>query len=235
MTQTNFARGVVFFFILSVGFACFTGCNTNTTRSITSIKLSVVSKYSSVVQVSVYLEGMDGNYVSGARVLAINPAHQVQVLGFSNTAGCYYGIFNDLLSGPYTIEVYSSLVGPEGKEYVVEHKIPQGASTITQCSDASGNNTLIGQEVNAVQDISLRWTALDNASLYVLQINQGYLQAYSSSVLGNSLIIPANTLSPGSYTVKLSAQWLSGDPYLVSSDTYSVSQSQSSSFSLIVK
>ena len=203
--------------------------------SIAAIRLSLVSQYGSAVQVSVYLEGSDGEWVTGARVSATNPAKEVQLLGFSETQGCYYGTFDDPLSGTYSIDLHSALLGSDSRTFSLEHEVPSGVPAVSQCSDELGDNALIGQALGADQKICLRWAALGDVSLYRVGINRGAIQAYSEDVADNSLEIPANTLEAGPYSVKISAQWLRGDPYLIASDTYSASQSQSSSLAISVR
>jgi len=220
--------------IVGVALGVLASCEIASPTSIADTKVSIISQYGSNVQVSVYLEGSDGNYLTGARVSVTNPANEVQILGFNETMGCYFGTFTDLLSGTYAVKIWSALLAsPEN--FSIDHEVPDGAPTVSQCSDASGDNALTGQTLNANEAITLRWSTLDNVTAYSVQVNQNAIQAYASSADGGTITIPANILATGSYTIKLTAQWLAGDPYLLNTDTYSASQSQSSSFALTVQ
>lgn len=210
-------------------------CSATGSPSLAGAKASVISRYGGVIEVSVYLEGSDGDCVTGARVCAANPAGEVQVLGFDQARGCYYDSFDTPLSGEYHVRVDSVLLGSTPKIFSIEHDPPSGAPAAIQCTDSSGSNALIGQSLRRDELISLKWAAVPRATLYSVQFSDGTELVYEGTAETNNLVIPAGTMPSGSYDARIEAQWLEGDPYLITTDTYSASASEPYCFALTLE
>jgi hypothetical protein len=207
-------------------------CSATGSPSLAGAKASVISRYGGVIGVSVYLEGSDGDCVTGAKICAANPAGEVQVLGFDQARGCYYDCFDTQLSGEYRVRIDSVLLGSTPKIFSIEHDPPSGAPTAIQCTDSGGNNALVGQSLRRDEAISLKWAEVPGATLYSVQLSDGTELAYEGTAETNNLVIPAGAMPSGSYDVRIEAQWLEGDPYLITTDTYSASASEPYSFAL---
>ena len=100
--------------VISLVLLIFTACS-QYVPSVASLTASIVSSYDNPVVIRVFMEGNDGNYITGARVHITNPGGQLESAGFTTNEGCYKGYFEELLSGEYTITVYSALLPQQTK------------------------------------------------------------------------------------------------------------------------
>ena len=202
---------------------------------IASEAISITSQFGSSVQVRVFLEGSDGNEVTGARASATSPGGSVQTLGFNLQEGCYFGSFPESLSGTYKVNILSTLLGEQAKEVGVKHTVLDEAPSVTQCVDSDGHNGLLGQSLVASEAVDIHWNPVGNATVYTIAVNQGAIQKWSTTTSDPLVSVPAGVLSAGNYTLQVNAQWIQGDPYLQTSTTYSASQSIGSSVLMVLQ
>lgn len=211
--------------VISLVLLIFTACS-QYTPSVASLTASIISSYDNPVVIRVFMEGNDGNYITGARVHITNPGGQLESAGFTTNEGCYKGYFEELLSGEYTITVYSPLL-PQTETMVIQHTIPEGSPFITQLSDEGGNNALLGNPLNGNSNVSVRWDPVTGGGIYVVSLKRGVNPVWTQSLSECALTIPSLTMADnGSYTLSITSQCITGDPFLIEEPYYSVSESR---------
>lgn len=188
------------------------------------IRFVLETKNMSQTVANVYLEGRDGNLVTGSTVLVRNTENVATLVGFDFTKGCYSGNIPASSDGKYSVEIISKLLDDK-KTQTVEHFILEKTPTIKGLVDSDGNDATLGGELKLKSDISLTWELVDNSTTYQVKILKDGKEVFVSTSKENTLIIPADTLKDsGQYSIFISAQYISGDPLFEKNNYYSYSE-----------
>lgn len=197
-----------------------------------SIKSRVESSSDGATLVRAYLEGPDGNQVTGARVLVSSPEGSVSQLDFSLNRGCYFVDLDNSSSGNYLLTVDSTLLS-KPRQVTIPLKTLAVAPVLAEVSDDDGSDALIGESLSTHASTTVRWSPVPDASLYVVKVSFGATVAWKRSTADPFCEIPEASISAGNYTLQVRAQYMQGDPYLVDTDTFSGSESPPTSLALV--
>ena len=186
-------------------------------------RISIVSQNSDIADVTVELEGNDGNLVSGAVVLVSNSVNGVLKCAYDSSTGAYHGRYPipaDGLFNIYINSVLSSIL-----TYNIVHQQITTKPVITVFEDSGGASVLLGQRLTSVRDIQLGWVPCGEGIVYQVTVKDALRTLYQASTEGLTHIIPGGTLmaTPGGqiYYIQITAQQISGDPFFLRSSYYS--------------
>jgi hypothetical protein len=175
------------------------------------------------VKATVYVEGPDGNSLSGAMVNVKDKRNALLQLGYDSVSCSYTGILEEL-SGEsgYDVEVATILSSKNIKLTVPYSKITN-APNITVFQDAAGNSVLHGQTIESSQPVQIGWAGSGEGVVYQVTIRTALKTVYSTSTNANTVTVPADTIPSGAYLLEVSAQKIHGDAFFISSSYYSLS------------
>lgn len=214
---------LVLIVILSL-YNCSLGKDDVSSEKTLDIRFIIETKNKQQTSANIFLEGSDGNLVTGSTVIIINSENVATLAGFDFTKGCYSNYIPSTLNGEYSIEVISSLLDKK-RVQKVEHFILLEAPLINQLADSEGNRALTGDTLNISEEINLSWDLVKESTIYQIRILKNGKDIYTGSSKDNSIIIPGNTLKEeGQFSVYITAQYISGDPIFEKSNYYSYSE-----------
>lgn len=178
-------------------------------------------------EISVTVEGPDGNAVSGAVVLVGDSAKSVSVLPFDYESCSYTGKHDILADGMFTIRVKSALLEAD-YERSIRHVQLGTKPTVVEFRDQSGNSVMEGDSLMGSEPLQIAWNSLGEDVVYIITLRTATTVYYKTSTEACSCQIPAGTLKVGSdYYVDIQAQIILGDPLYSEEDYYSASCSGS--------
>ena len=107
---------------------------------------------------------------------------------------------------------------------------------VTNFSDSGGNNVLSGKSLINTNEIQISWDSVkaDNV-VYQVIIRNSLSAKWLASVKSNYVIIPVNSLEPGTYYLTINAQNIYGDVLFETYNYYSVSNCSSASISFCIE
>jgi hypothetical protein len=175
------------------------------------------------VRATVFVEGPDGNSLSGAVVTVKDPRNALLMLNYDSVACSYNGITEELPGETsYHIEVGTILYSQKISLTVPYSRISE-APNITVFQDAAGNSVLHGQTLESSQPVQIGWAGSGEAAVYQATIRTSLRTVYSVSTNANTVTVPAGAIPSGAYILELSAQKIQGDAFFNSSSYYSLS------------
>ncbi len=178
-------------------------------------------------EISVTVEGPDGNAVSGAVVLVGDSAKSVSILPFDYETCSYTGTRDVLADGVFTICVKSALLDDD-YERSIRHVQLGAKPSVVEFRDQSGNSVLEGDALLASEPLQIAWESLGEGVVYVITLRTATTVYYKISAESCACQIPADTLTAGSvYYADIQAQVILGDPLYSEEDYYSASCSGS--------
>jgi hypothetical protein len=167
----------------------------------------------STLNLSIALEGSDGQSLSGALVKLTDPAGAVSLVGYDSRKNAYT-LSAPALNGEYTVQADSVRMGQHSLRFPV--KVFAAEPDLISVQDGQGNKAEEFKKLEAGSPIRIEWKAVEEAQRYLVELRQaGKVLASSVVKEGNSLVIPANTFqavqtgSPATLQVTASTQ--SGD------------------------
>ncbi|GHU54637.1 hypothetical protein FACS189442_1170 [Spirochaetia bacterium] len=181
------------------------------------------SQNSGMAAINVYLEGPDGNLVSGAVVMASNNQNAALKINFDAAAGSYKCDYPIPADGIIKITVRSVLLD-NPVNLTIEHK-PINIKPVLQIfEDSAGNSVLGGQSLRRSSPIQIAWNSCGTGTVYQVLVKTAFQTLFSAATDGLSLEIPAETIPAGNgYAVQVIAQNIAGDPFFQRSNYYSCS------------
>jgi hypothetical protein len=175
------------------------------------------------VRASVFVEGPDGNSLSGAVVTVLDTRNALLQLNYDSVACSYNGIMEELPGeSTYKVEV-TTIRYPEKLNLTVPYSRLSVAPNITVFQDATGNSVLHGHSLESSQPVQIGWEGSGGGVVYQATIKTALKTVYSVSTNANTVSIPAGAIPFGSYLLELSAQKIHGDAFFRSSSYYSLS------------
>ncbi len=181
------------------------------------------------LKINVFIEGSDGMALNAARVTLLDPSGSSMLLPFSAQTASYAGSIAQSLGGTYSISARSA-VSDTPKSLDIPFVSLESEPSIVELADAAGSSALSGQTLSSAAAIALSWTPVEGATAYLLRIARNGNLVYSRSIPESQAIIPAGTLLSASYSVKVEAQAIYGDPLLESAQYFSVCAIEGPSF-----
>lgn len=176
------------------------------------VRAVLESDASSNLSMRVYVEGDDGNGVTGALVLVETPTSESSLLSWDSSLGCYHDTIPDAESGNYGLTVRAFL-DSKRFEITVPHQVMSTRPLLKAISTADGSDALGGASLDRSCDIAVAWSAVAGASAYRLEARRAGIVVYASSSLETDCVIPAGSLrDAGSTAFSVLAQFRSGDP-----------------------
>lgn len=200
--------------------------------TVPGIRTIVEHSNSDRYKVYVFLEGNDGQSVTGALVYLVNNNNTHSLLQYDFTEGCYTLEPDYLESGTYNI-VVKSRAFKESREEIVFSRVSE-SPTIEILQDSIGNNALTGDYLTKNRDISISWEGIENTTSYTLSI-------FISGSLVNTIVTTENNYilsgldKSGSYSISIKAQAINGDPLFIEKSYYTVSERVSSNIYWIIE
>lgn len=181
----------------------------------------------SAATANVYLEGSDGNVLTGAVVLVSTADNIVTKLDFDSTAYCYRTKSLPLSkSQEYRFTIQSNAAS-KIITYTVPHSFISTQPIVNVFEGSSGKSVLKGDKLEATDAIQVAWSPSDGGNVYQITIKDSVQTVYSTATSGTFVRIPADTLASGSYYLEITAQSLYGDPLFQDADFYSASSCKS--------
>lgn len=220
----RFFRSVLI--VLSIGLAVSVPLSCAYDAGLTEPKIRVIleSGSASSVTARVFMEDGAGQAVTGANGVVVNSSGVSKRLDFQYDTYCYQGIIPISSDRKYLIEVQSLLLA-EKFSGVFEHLCLVQKPAVIVLRDQMGNDSLVGGTLSISSPMEVAWNAVEGATIYRLAISKSGTEIYASSMVGTTAVLPAAMyLGAGSYVLKVSAQFIAGDPLLSTEDYYSFSE-----------
>jgi hypothetical protein len=187
------------------------------------VRTVVESEKSDEADIRVFLEGPDGNMVTGAVVIVRNSKNAVLKIPFDPASFCYSESFPIPSDGMLYFSV-QSLLSDDIVEYSVPHVPLTSPPVVSVFRDSSGNSALSGQALDADSPVQVAWNALATGVVYQVAVKTALSTLYAESTEANEILIPADSLEAGSgYYLSITAEKIFGDPLFRSASYYSVS------------
>jgi hypothetical protein len=175
------------------------------------------------VKATVFVEGPDGNSLSGAMVNIKDKRNALLQLGYDSVTCSYTGILEELSGeSSYNVEV-ATILSSKNIHLTVPYSKLSDAPNITIFQDAAGNSVLHGQSIESNQPVQIGWAGSGEGVVYQVTIRTALKTVYSTSTNANTVTVPAGAIPPGAYLLELSAQKIHGDAFFISSSYYSLS------------
>lgn len=178
-------------------------------------------------EVTVTVEGPDGNAVSGAVVLVRDSANTVSILPFDYEICSYTGAREVLPDGVFVVCVKSALLEKDYERSITHVQLVTKPELI-EFRDQSGNSVLEGSALNGSEPLQIAWNSLGDGVVYIVSLRTAVTVYYKASTEACTYQVPADTLSVESdYYIDIQAQKILGDPLYSDEDYYSASCSGS--------
>ena len=175
----------------------------------------------------VFLEGPEGQAVTGAIVYVVSPSNAVTLLEYDYTRGCFAGTPGTPQNGVYSFVVDSRAYG------ITERQVPfstlDGSPSITAFSGSDGANVLSGSSIAAGTSASIDWNGVAGATVYRIELEKVSGTVIQYSTESTTLLLGPEVFSnTGNYAVSVTAQYIAGDPLFRDDDFYAANQKEGS-------
>lgn len=202
--------------------------NINTRVSVQSIK-------NETYEIRVFVEGLDGQIITGASVILINENNQIIQIPFNTDEWCYFSEISITNDEILKLNVDSILL-----ENSLEMEIPcsplKNKPIITSIQDSSGTSVFLGNNPSSSKDIQVAWDSCGDNIIYYVTIKNALSTVYATSTEQNQLVILAGILeSRTNYYATVQAQKINGNPTFKTCSYYFVSVIESSQVGFLVE
>lgn len=198
-------------------------------------RVSVQSLKNENYEIRVFVEGLDGQIITGASVILINENNQITHIPFNTNEWCYFSKINITNDEIFKLYVNSILL-----ENPMEMKIPcsplKNKPIITSIQDSSGTSVFLGNNPSGSKDIQVTWDSCGDDITYYATIKNALSTVYATSTEQNQFIIPAGSLEPKTnYYATVQAQKIGGDSIFKTYNYYFISVIESSQVGFLVE
>ncbi|HCM26081.1 MAG: hypothetical protein A2Z96_05720 [Spirochaetes bacterium GWB1_48_6] len=211
-------------FLLAIILVSCAGAGTDAVRDESGVRIRtrIESEKTKVADILVYVEGADGDQVTGAVVVVRNSANDVVLLPFDPVRYCYAGSIAIAEEENFSISVDSILLA-DSIDYSIPHVRITEEPVLAQFRDSSGRSVLAGENLDGGEEIQVAWSSRIPGSVYQVSARTALETVYSVSTEAPQVVIPAGTFASGSsYYLQIQAQKIFGDPLFRVADYYSV-------------
>jgi hypothetical protein len=208
----------------------FVSCRHNAGAALAGLaaRVSVESEKTDTADIRVYLEGNDGNLVTGALVIVKSEQNTALKLDFDYTEGVYADSYPIPPDGRLYIEIRSALLN-EPMKLSILHKPVLVRPAVQTLQDESGKSALYGQSLQYDLVKQLGWNNCGDGIAYQVIIKDAFGIVYEKTTEALTIDIPAKSIPPGTgYTVQIIAQKINGDPFFITNNYYSAAVNKGS-------
>jgi hypothetical protein len=215
----------IVYFILACFTLFFSSCDTgnNLSKPQVNVRATVESQNSDTALITVYLEGPDGNLVSGAIVMVSDTQNAALKINFDDSTSAYKGNYPIPTDGIINITVRSVLLD-NPVNLTIEHKPIYIKPSVQIFEDSLGNSVLNGQPIKRSSPLQIAWNSCGSGVIYQVLVKTAFQILFSAATNGLSFEIPAESIASGNgYVVQIIAQNIAGDPFFQNDNYYSSS------------
>jgi len=131
-----------------------------------NVRAALRASGSGSVRAMVYVEGADGNSLSGAIVTVKDDRNAIVQLNYDSAACSYNGLLEELPGNTnYIIEVIS-ILSKENIVLTVPYSRLTSAPEVTVFQDMAGNSVLQGQSIEANLPVQIGWSGSGDGVVY---------------------------------------------------------------------
>jgi len=175
------------------------------------------------IRAMVFVEGADGNSLSGAVVTIRDKRNALLQLNYDSVACSYNGLMEELPGeSSYNVEVVT-ILSKEKITLTVPYSRLLTAPEVIVFQDMAGNSVLLGQSIDSNQPVQIGWSGSGDGVVYQVTIRTALKAVYSVSTNSLNITVPAGSIPSGSYLLEISAQKMYGDAYFKTSSFFSLS------------
>ena len=128
------------------------------------------------IRATVFVEGADGNSLSGAIVTVKDKRNAIVQLNYDSVVCSYSGLLEELPGETnYIIEIMT-ILSKENIKLTVPYARLQDAPEVTVFQDMAGNSVLHGQSIDSKQPVQIGWSG-SGAGIVYQQIQDGKVLA----------------------------------------------------------
>ncbi len=227
------------FLITPIVLLVISSCSNSSNIQLTGdVRISLTSPYNDMVEAKVYIEGADGNIVTGAVVSIKTSINTVSFLDYSFQQGCYYNLVDKSSDGLYTVVVKSQLFKSPAV-YTIPHTFLEDSvnSQSIEMTNQIGQSYQKYDSFDTSYPIRVTWSSLVDDCTYKVIIRTPVKILYEITTNNKTMELPAYTIPAGSNYVYLQIQQQKsyGDMFFESSDYYSVSMYSTGNISFNVQ
>ena len=188
-----------------------------------NVRAALRSTGTGSIRATVFVEGADGNSLSGAVVTIRDKRNAILQLNYDSVACSYNGLMEELPGeSSYNVEVTTILSKEKIKLTVPYLRLPSAPEVIV-FQDMTGNSVLHGQSINSNQPVQIGWSRSGEGVVYQVTIRTALKAVYAISTNSLNITVPAGSIPTGSYLLEISAQKVYGDAFFRTSSFFSLS------------
>jgi hypothetical protein len=201
----------------------FFSCNNQANNIQPNVRAALRATGTGSIKATVFVEGIDGNSLSGAIVNIRDNCNAILQLNYDSVACSYTGLIEELPGESiYQIEV-KSIIAKENIILQIPYSKLSTAPDIIIFQDMLGNSVLSGQSIESAQPIQIGWNGSGDGVIYQVTIRTALKIVYATSTNDHSIILTAGSIPTGNYYLEVSSQKVHGDVYFKTSPYYSLS------------
>lgn len=189
------------------------------------VRFSLTSADNLAPELKVWVEGPQGLFLTGARVVVTGPTGAVTLVGYSPSQGCFQKVLDGGADGSFRVGV-DSLVWKAPREVSFLHRVLRTKPELTSVADGTAE-AFAGESLDTARPWTLAWTAVEGAASYDVQVLQGSTVVWSQTTVEPVALVPGGTLPQGTQKIAVVAQFSAGDPLFDQADYSSVSHAAS--------
>jgi len=194
-----------------------------------NMRVAIETKYQQDSYANVFLEGADGNLITGSTVLVVNSNAVAALLNFNFQESCYRGVLPPSADGQFNIEVISSLIEGKKTQKFSHYRLVEKPN-LKILRDSNGVSALDGEILGVGNNITISWSNVSYANVYQVAIQKNGIECFVISTDKLSIIINSQSMpGAGAYSCKITAQYIKGDPLFTDKNFYSYSEAPGAS------
>lgn len=192
-----------------------------------AVRTTVESENADDARIRVFVEGPDGNMVTGSVVTVRNSKNAMLKIPFDPESFCYTASF-PVPSEDLLYFCVQTLLTDTVTSYSIPHGSIEADPEIKLFRDSLGNSVLSGQALDADSPIQIAWDSLGDGVVYEIAISSASETLYTVSTHEFEIQIPAGSIKAGTgLFAEIIARRIFGDPFFRFESYYSVSTRKS--------
>jgi hypothetical protein len=175
------------------------------------------------VKATVFVEGPDGNALSGAVVIVKDGRNTMTQLAYESASCSYNGTLEEITGGTtYVVEV-ASVLSDGIIKLNIPYSAPEGPPRVTVFQDSDGNSVLRGQNLSANRQVQIGWADVGEGVVYQVAVKTALKTVYAVLTDACTVTVPSGNFQPGAYLLEITAQKIYGDVFFRTAPYYSAS------------